>query len=84
MKILRFGTFCTIISKYIDFVTTAGAMFYVTLPQLTKQNENFLLPPHMKSASENTPFGGPFGGLDDHYPLISKGNIKKENKGHKG
>lgn len=34
----------------------------------------FLLPLRLESASKNTLFRGPFGGLDDHYPSVPKRN----------
>lgn len=53
---------------------TLVAIFHFRVPQFTKHSWNFLLSLCLKSASENSLFGGPFGGLDDQYPSIPKSN----------
>lgn len=61
----RFQTFFMLICEYMDVFTTSHC--------LTSYG-TFLLPLRLESASKNTLFREPFGGLDDHYPSVPKRN----------
>lgn len=64
-----------IICEDMDILPLTRVMFHVAPPRLAKHYGTFLLcHSRLDSASENTQFGGPSEGLDDHYPSIPKRN----------